>query len=127
MHRFSLLLLAAIAAVALAVPAGAVAKTPVKTCKTTSQNVIGEEVIAKLTASNVNEVQKKWATCAQAKRAINHLLGYRVEEPKSVAGYYCTPTVHSTGPDDVSYKCVFKGADTPMYVKVTFRVKFDLD
>ncbi|HSK48871.1 MAG TPA: hypothetical protein VK889_00090 [Solirubrobacterales bacterium] len=127
MHRLSLLVLAAIAAVALAVPAGATAKPTVKTCKTSSQNVIGEGVTARLTASNVNEIQKRWATCGQAKKAINHLLAYRVEEPKSVAGYYCTPTVHSTSPDDVSYKCLFRAADNPMFVKLTFRVKFDLD
>lgn len=127
MHRLSLLVLAAIALVALAIPTAAAAKPTVKTCKTSSQNVIGEQVTATLTASNVNEIQKRWATCAQAKKAINHLLGLRIEEPKSVAGYYCTPTVHSTSPDDVSYKCVFRGADTPMFVKVTFRVKYDLD
>jgi hypothetical protein len=127
MRRISLLTIAAIATLALVLVPGAAAKSQPKTCETTSKNVIGHSVTATLTASNVNSVQKQYATCAQAKKAINYLLGYRVEEPKSIAGYYCTPTVHSTSPDDVSYKCVFRGADTPMFVKVTFRVKFNLD
>jgi hypothetical protein len=125
MRRIPLLTISAIAVLALA--PGAAAKAQPKTCTTNSKNVIGKTVEATLTASNVNSVQKQYATCAQAKKAINQLLSLRIEEPKSVAGYYCTPTVHSTAPDDVSYKCVFKGADTPMYVKVAFRVKYDLD
>jgi hypothetical protein len=127
MPRISLLTAAAIAAMALVLAPSAAAKAQPKTCTTSSRNVIGKEVEATLTASNVNSVQKQYATCAQAKKAIDQLLALRIEMPKSVAGYYCTPTVHSTSPDDVSYKCVFKGADTPMFVKVTFRVKYNLD
>jgi hypothetical protein len=127
MSRFSLLAAAAIATLALCLAPGAAAKSQPKTCKTTSGNVIGNSVTGTLTASNVNSVQARYATCAQAKKAMNQLLSLRIEMPKSVAGYYCTPTVHSTSPDDVSYKCVFKGADTPMFVKLVFRVKYDLD
>ena len=50
-----------------------------------------------------------------------------VEQPKSVAGFYCVPSVLSTHPDVVNYKCTFKGADTPMFVKLAFRVKYNLD
>jgi hypothetical protein len=121
------LLVAAIAAVALAVAPGASAKPLTKTCSTSSKNVIGSAVKATLVATNVNSIQAKYATCAQAKKAMDKVLSLRVEEPKAVAGYYCTPTVHSTEPDVVSYKCLFRGADTPMIVKVTFKVTYDQD
>lgn len=126
MRRMSFLF-AAIAAIALCIAPGAVAKSQPKTCTTNSKNVIANPVKATLVASNVNSVQAQYATCAQAKKAMNKLLSLRIEEPKSVAGYYCTPTVHSTDPDVVSYKCLFRGADTPMFVKVTFKVTYDQD
>jgi hypothetical protein len=126
MHR-SPVLSVAIAVTALGIVPVASAKTQPKTCVTSSKNVIGKSVKATLIASNVNSVQAQYATCGQAKKAMNKLLSLRIEEPKSVAGYYCTPTVHSTSPDVVSYKCLFRGADTPMFVKVTFKVTYDQD
>lgn len=121
------LLVAAVAALALIVAPGASAKNAPKTCATSSKNVVGKMVKGTLVASNVNKIQAQYATCAQAKKAMNKLLSLRIEEPKSVAGYYCTPTVHSTEPDVVSYKCLFRGADTPMFVKLTFKVTYDQD
>lgn len=126
MRRVSLLT-AAIAVIALGIVPGASAKSTPKTCTTNSKNVVGKTVKGTLTASNVNSVQAQYATCGQAKKAMNKLLSLRIEEPKSVAGYYCTPTVHSTEPDVVSYKCLFRGADTPMFVKLTFKVTYDQD
>lgn len=120
-------LFAAIAVIVLAVAPGASAKSAPKTCTTSSKNVVGKTVKGTLVASNVNSVQAQYATCGQAKKAMNKLLSLRIEEPKSVAGYYCTPTVHSTEPDVVSYKCLFRGADTPMFVKLTFKVTYDQD
>lgn len=126
MRRLSLLA-ATVAALALIVVPGASAKAKPKTCTTSSKNVVGKTVKGTLVASNVNSVQAQYATCGQAKKAMNKLLSLRIEEPKSVAGYYCTPTVHSTEPDVVSYKCLFRGADTPMFVKLTFKVTYDQD
>src|SRR5215813_13761233 len=126
MRRISLFT-AAIAAAALLVAPGAPAKSAPKTCVTSSKNVVGKTVEGMLVASNVNKVQAQYATCGQAKKAMNKLLSLRIEEPKSVAGYYCTPTVRSTEPDVVSYRCLFRGADTPMFVKLTFKVTYDQD
>lgn len=126
MRRIPILIVAiAVTALGLAPPASA--KTQPKTCGTSSKNVVGHSVKATLVAGNVNSVQAQYATCGQAKKAMNKLLSLRIEEPKSVAGYYCTPTVHSTSPDVVSYKCLFRGADTPMFVKVSFKVTYDQD
>jgi len=126
MPRVSVLV-AAVVAIVLCLAPGASAKTQPKTCTTNSKNVLVNPVKATLVASNVNSIQAKYATCAQAEKAMNKLLSLRIEEPKSVAGYYCTPTVNSTGPDVVSYKCLFRGADTPMFVKFTFKVTYDQD
>lgn len=125
--RSTSLFFAAIATITLCIAPGVAAKSQPKTCTTSSKNVVANPVKATLVVANVNKVQARYATCGQAKKAMNRLLSLRIEEPKSVAGYYCTPTVRSTDPDVVSYKCLFRGADTPMFVKVTFRVTYDQD
>ena len=51
----------------------------------------------------------------------------RVEEPRATKAFYCVPTVKSTAPDVVSYKCTFKGADTATFIKLLFQVKYDQD
>ena len=44
-----------------------------------------------------------------------------------MAAFYCRPVVTSTNPDVVGYKCIFKGADTATFVKLTFKVKYNQD
>jgi hypothetical protein len=127
MRRTSLIVASALACTAFALGGSAVAKTPAKTCTSSSKNVIGKTVTGRLTSSNVNAVQANFATCGHAKTVMNRITGLRVEEPKSVAAFYCLPTVLSTGPDVVKYSCTFKGADTPMFVKLTFKVTYDED
>ena len=127
MRRTSLILIGALACAALAFGGSAAAKTAPKTCTTSSKNVIGKTVTGTLTSSNVNSVQARFATCGHAKTVMNKILSLRIEEPKSVAAFYCVPTVLSTAPDVVKYNCTFKGADTPMFVKLTFKVKYNLD
>jgi hypothetical protein len=127
MHRLSLVFAGAVTCAVLAFGGTAAAKPAPKTCATTSHNVIGGKVAGTLTASNVNSVQKEFATCDHARKVMNRVTAYRYEEPKSVAGFWCTPRVLATSPDVVKYNCTFKGADTAMMVKLVFRVKYDLD
>ncbi|HYG97474.1 MAG TPA: hypothetical protein VD741_10255 [Solirubrobacterales bacterium] len=127
MRRIALVLSATAACAMLAFSGTAAAEVKPKTCLTQSQNVIGKEVTGTLTARNVNSVQKEFATCAHAKKVMNRVTAYRYEEPKSVAAFYCVPTVLATTPDVVKYDCTFKGADTPMVVKLVFKVKYNLD
>jgi hypothetical protein len=127
MRRLTLVLAAVVACAMLAFSSAAAAEVQPKTCVTQSQNVIGKEVSGTLTARNVNSVQKEFATCAHAKKVMNRVTAYRYEEPKSVAAFYCVPTVLATTPDVVKYACTFKGADTPMFVKLVFKVKYNLD
>jgi hypothetical protein len=125
MHR-TVLFLASIAACALLVPvAGATAKTPAKTCTASSPNVIGRTIKGTLTSSNVDPSQARFATCAQAKKVMAKTTELRIEEPRSTKAFYCVPTVKSTEPDVVAYKCTFKGADTATFIKLLFQVKYD--
>lgn len=96
-------------------------------CETASPNVIGGKVNGRLSTRNVNPVQAEFATCANAKKAMKKITGAGVERPRSVAGLYCLPTVLRTEPDLVRYVCTFRGADTPMFVKLTFKVAYKPD
>lgn len=127
--RKNVLIATAVAAVALLIPAaGAGAKmSPAQTCTTTSPNVVGKTVRGMLTSSNVDLSQKRFATCAHAKEVMAKTTELRIEEPRSTKAFYCVPTVKSTAPDVVAYRCTFKGADTATFIKLTFQVKYDQD
>jgi hypothetical protein len=111
----------------LAFATGASAKPIEKTCTASSPNVVGSKITGTLYATNVDPSQARFATCAQAKKAMEKTTELRVEEPRITAAFRCTPTVKSTNPDVVAYKCVFKGADTATYIRVTFQVKYNQD
>ncbi len=126
--RRTFLIATSVAALAMLALAGsAAAKTPAQTCTTTSPNVIGKTVTGTLTSSNVDPSQARFATCAQAKKVMQKTTELRVEEPRATKAFYCVPTVKSTAPDVVAYKCTFKGADTATFIKLLFQVKYDQD
>jgi hypothetical protein len=126
--RRTILFFVSVAACALLAPvAGASAKTPAKTCMASSPNVIGHQVKGTLTSSDVDPSQARFATCAQAKQVIVKTTELRIEKPRSTKAFYCVPTVKSTEPDVVAYKCTFKGADTATFIKLVFQVKYDQD
>lgn len=127
MPRTFLTLVAIVACAMLAIAPGASAKTAPKTCTASSPNVVGNPIKGTLTSSNVDPSQARFATCAHAKEVIKKTTELRVEEPRSTKAFYCVPTVKSTGPDVVAYKCTFKGADTATFIKLTFQVKYDQD
>jgi hypothetical protein len=126
--RRSFLIAASVAACAMLALAGtATAKSPAKTCTASSPNVIGHMVKGTLTSSNVDPSQARFATCAQAKQVMVKTTELRVEMPRATKAFYCVPTVKSTDPDVVAYKCTFKGADTATFIKLTFQVTYDQD
>jgi hypothetical protein len=127
MRRSFPIVAAVVACAMLAFAATASAKTPSKTCTASSPNVIGQTVTGTLTSSNVDPSQARFATCAQAKKVMVKTTELRVEMPRSTMAFYCVPTVKSTDPDLVAYKCTFKGADTATFIKLTFQVKYDQD
>jgi hypothetical protein len=124
MPRTLLAVASAVACALLMLAPGAGAKTPAKTCTATSAKVMGKTIDGTLSSSNVNSVQARFATCAHAKKVMERVTELGLEEPRPVKAFYCVPTVKSTGPDLVAYRCTFKGADTPMFVKLTFQVTY---
>lgn len=126
MRRISLMIIAGAALCAVFAFSGtAVAATgTTKTCMTRSNKVVGKKVKGSLYSRYVNKSQKQYATCGYAKKAMNKILKLGLEEPRIVMAYRCTPTVAMSNPNKVEYKCVFKGADTPMYVRLRFTVTY---
>ena len=127
MRRIVPIVLSLAACAMLAGAAGAAAKTPAQTCTASSPNVIGSKITGTLTSSNVDPSQARFATCAQAKQVMAKTTELRVEEPRATKAFYCVPTVKSTAPDVVAYKCTFKGADTATFIKLLFQVKYNQD
>jgi hypothetical protein len=124
-----LALLAALAALAvMALGAASASAKPIeRTCTTTSKNVTTKNVQGFVYATNVAPTQAKYAQCGTAKKVMNKMLSLRIEKPKVYEGFRCTPAVVQTEPDIVNYKCVFKGADTPTFIKLIFTAKYDQD
>jgi hypothetical protein len=126
-----IVLLAALAALGMmlvaASGASASAMPTTKTCTTTSKNVITKNVKGTVVGTNVDPSQAQFATCGTANKVMNKMLSLRIEQPKVFEGFRCTPTVTHTEPDIVNYRCVFKGADTATFIKLTFTAKYDQD
>lgn len=124
MNRLFLLMVSALALAALALPATAAAKLDTRTCGATSAAVVGGKIVAKLESSNVDPSQARFATCKRAKKVINRTVELGVEMPRTVHAFYCRPTVSGKAQNVVSYRCVFRGADTPTFVRLTFKVTY---
>lgn len=124
MTRLPLITLCAVLCAALAFAPGAAAKTPAKTCTAASPRVTGDSVTGKLTSSNVDPVQARFATCAWAKKVMKRATELGVEEPRPVRSFFCRPTVNAYDPNTVRYICTFRGADTATFIKLTFQVTY---
>lgn len=129
MKRIVLLATLAALGVSIVAASGASASTPPvkRTCITKSKNVTTRNVRGKLVGTNVDPLQARFATCKTARKVMNRILGLRIEKPKISEGFRCTPNVVRTKPDVVRYKCVFKGADTATFIRLTFTAKYDMD
>lgn len=122
MPKSTLLALMAAFCAALVLAPGAAAKTAPETCTTMSQAVVGNEIVGKLSSSNVDPVQARFATCHWAKKVMKRTAELGVEEPRPVRSFYCRPTVSAKNSQAVSYICTFRGADTATFIKLTFKV-----
>lgn len=130
MHRSPLIVFCSLLFAALTLAPAALADeghdhqaTP-ETCTAASSYVVGGSVSGKLTSSNVDPVQARFATCNWAKKVMVRATELGVEEPRPVRSFYCRPTVSSSNPNKVSYVCTFRGADTATFIKLTFQVTY---
>jgi hypothetical protein len=127
MSRLTTILLGVAACGVLALAPSAAAKPQVSICTTTSPNVVGGKIVGKLTATNVDPLQARFATCEQAGKVMRRATALGVEEPRPVRAFYCRPTVSAANDDRVSYICTFRGADTATFIKLTFQVTYKED
>ncbi|HEX4306265.1 MAG TPA: hypothetical protein VHZ54_09530 [Solirubrobacterales bacterium] len=102
------------------------------TCMTNSKNVIGNKVKITVAGKNVARSQEKFAKCPAVKKVANKLLSLRIEMPKTLEGFRCTPRVLTGGegtvePQKVAYHCLFRGADTATEIVLKFKVTYDTD
>jgi hypothetical protein len=131
MKRISLVLAAALACLLLA-SVGTAAAMPTEetvntSCVATSKNVIGNKVTATVSGKNVAASQQRYAGCGIVRKVVKGLTTLRIEKPKVVEGFRCTPSVLSTEPDVVKYSCLFRGADTATEIRIKFKVTYDQD
>jgi hypothetical protein len=129
MHRSPLIAFCALLFAALTLVPAAFAhdghhhQTP-ETCVVASPDVVGGSVGGRLTSSNVDPVQARFATCGWAMKVMKRATELGVEEPRPVRSFYCRPTVSSGNPNKVSYICTFRGADTATFIKLAFQVTY---
>lgn len=127
MPRSPLLVLCALACAALTFVPVASAAPAASKCAAASSDVVGGKIHGKLSSSNVDPLQARFATCGHAKKVMKKVAELGLEQPRgNVSGFYCRPTVFATEPDFVSYVCTFKGADTATFVKLTFAIQYKL-
>jgi hypothetical protein len=124
MSRSPLIALAVVLCAALAFVPAAAAKSGPTTCTVASPKVVGGSVSGKLSSSNVDPVQARFATCKWAKKVMKRATELGVEEPRPVRAFFCRPTVSPKNNNTVSYICTFKGADTATFIKLTFQVTY---
>jgi hypothetical protein len=143
MKRISLILAGALACLLIAsvgtAAAGGVMNPPEpetphlsRTCKATSNNVIGNKITAKVVGKNVAKSQQRFANCGSVRKVVKGLTSIRIEKPKNVEGFRCTPSVLTGGegtvePQKVRYGCLFRGADTATEIRITFTVTYNQD
>lgn len=129
MKRLALFaVLAAFGASALGAGGASASPRPVeRTCATKSKNVTTKNVKGRVVATDVARSQARFARCRIARKVMNKMLGLRIEKPKAFEGFRCTPTVVRVEPDVVRYRCVFKGADTATFIRLTFTARYDMD
>ena len=124
MPRVLSIALSALLCASLALASAAAAKPQVKTCQTTSPQVVGGKVTGTLTATNVDPLQAQFATCRQAAKVMKRATELGVNAPRPVRSFYCRPTESEKNPARVSYICTFRGADTATFIKLTFKVTY---
>jgi hypothetical protein len=103
-----------------------------RTCKATSNNVVGNRITVSVTGKNVAKSQQRFANCGVVRKVVKGLTSIRIEMPKTLEGYRCTPRVLTGGegtvePQKVAYNCLFRGADTSTEITLKFKVTYNQD
>lgn len=127
MKRISLILAGAVACLVAAVgTAGAMPTEGIvnTTCSTTSNMVAGQKLTARVTGTNVDPTQMKYAECKTVKKVLNQVIKKEVEKPTVIEGFRITPSITSQTPLVIKYKGLFRGADTATEIKLAFKIEY---
>jgi hypothetical protein len=136
MKRISLALVAALTCLLVASvgTAGAMPTEGIvnQTCVTTSNNTVPKKITAVVAGKNVAQSQMRYANCGVVRKVVKGITNLRIEEPKVIEGFRCTPRVLTSGQGTeeaqvVKYSCLFRGADTATEIRLTFKVTYDMD
>jgi hypothetical protein len=101
-------------------------------CVATSKNVIGNKITARVVGKNVAPSQQRYAGCGIVRKVVKGITDLRIEKPKVIEGFRCTPRVLTSGQGTeeaqvVKYSCLFRGADTATEIRLKFKVTYDMD
>jgi hypothetical protein len=128
MKRISLALAGALACLAFA-SVGTAAAMPTEgivntSCSTTSNLVAGHKLTARVTGKNVDPTQMKYAECKIVKKVLNTVIKRELLKPAVIEGFRITPKMVKEAPLIMSYKGLFRGADTATEIKLAFKIEY---
>jgi hypothetical protein len=128
MKRISLALAAALACLLVAA-VGTAAAMPTEgivntSCSTSSNLVAGHKLTATVTGKNVDPTQMKYAECKIVKKVLNSVIKQELLKPTVIEGFRITPKMVKEAPLIVSYKGLFRGADTATEIKLAFKIEY---
>jgi hypothetical protein len=128
LKRISLMLAAAVACVAFAA-VGSAGAMPTEgivntSCSTSSNLVAGHKLTARVAGKNVDPSQTKYAECKIVKRVLNQVIKAEQLKPTVIEGFRITPKMVKEAPLIVSYKGLFRGADTATEIKLAFKIEY---
>jgi hypothetical protein len=103
-----------------------------RSCVTTSNNTVPKKITATVFGMNVAPSQARYAGCGVVRKVVKGITNLRIEKPKAIEGFRCTPRVLTGGegtvePQKVRYSCLFRGADTATEIRVKFTVTYNTD
>jgi hypothetical protein len=128
MKRISVALAAALACLLVAAvgTAGAMPTEGIvnTSCSTSSNLVAGHKLTAKVTGTNVDPMQIKYAECKIVKKVLNSVIKRELLKPAVIEGFRITPKMVKEAPLIVSYKGLFRGADTATEIKLAFKIEY---
>jgi hypothetical protein len=83
--------------------------------------VVGSSTVATVNATNVPSSQVALASCAQASSLVKGVARTQAEQPVTVQGFACTPSVSAS---TAKWSCVLDGADSALTITTKFPLTY---
>jgi hypothetical protein len=128
MKRITLGLAAALACLAVAAvgTAGAMPTEGIvnSSCTTSSNLIAGHKVTTTVSGKNIAPSQMKFAECKIVNKVVKSVVNQELLKPKPIEGFRITPKMVKEAPLVVSYKGLFRGADTATEIRIKFKIEY---